>query len=448
MRKRTTTTPAWPRSDATVIRRNPITGATDTYTIDSGELPYATAQSMTDQPKRTGALYQECFHTKVELTDMGYQPTPNSRRYVDYTGAVAPEGFIISLPTSTLYAQAIAVFPEFGALPDWRTYLKWIGYPGVVRKAWKKPEVSLYKGFSIINSVFEFAENLAMVKAWTSHKALYKRWHSIRAANGRLSTAAQAIANERLAHVYGTKQLMRDAYSLFQASVGLRDKLLTLMKYSGCTLRKYYKGRKFFRLHPIDYGERSFPIFDCVNSTLTMSRNVEVHLNSVLYFSYAVPSMKSSLTRFAAICDSLGIRLDAGIVWDSIPKSFVVDWFINVSQWLHENVSYGDWFKVIIKWIDFGHSAKLSVVDVLMWRRNVAEPGIPGTFVHEDIVFRKVTTIYRRQRDDLPEFGKVTIRPDERLWSVDRAINALALAVSLAHRPGRRFAKGWFGYQD
>jgi hypothetical protein len=34
--------------------------------------------------------------------------------------------------------------------------------------------------------------------------------------------------------------------------------------------------------------------------------------------------------------DGLGFQLDPGILWEAIPFSFVVDWFLNVGDWLHQ----------------------------------------------------------------------------------------------------------------
>jgi hypothetical protein len=39
--------------------------------------------------------------------------------------------------------------------------------------------------------------------------------------------------------------------------------------------------------------------------------------------------------QIATHLDTLGVRLDPGIVWDAIPFSFVVDWVVDVSAFLH-----------------------------------------------------------------------------------------------------------------
>ena len=46
-----------------------------------------------------------------------------------------------------------------------------------------------------------------------------------------------------------------------------------------------------------------------------------------------IPDTKSSMLEYSHL-DALGANLNPAIIWNAIPWSFVVDWVINVSQWL------------------------------------------------------------------------------------------------------------------
>lgn len=53
-------------------------------------------------------------------------------------------------------------------------------------------------------------------------------------------------------------------------------------------------------------------------------------------YGFSMPEIRGWTARFRQFVETLGI-LDPSALWDAIPFSFVVDWFYNVSNWLHRN---------------------------------------------------------------------------------------------------------------
>lgn len=73
--------------------------------------------------------------------------------------------------------------------------------------------------------------------------------------------------------------------------------------------------------------------------TVTCSRAVRYDIrkfNATMVYSYSVPTMSKDLRVLLALLDRVGINLNPAIIWNAIPWSFVVDWFVGVSQWLSQ----------------------------------------------------------------------------------------------------------------
>ena len=63
-------------------------------------------------------------------------------------------------------------------------------------------------------------------------------------------------------------------------------------------------------------------------------------------------------TRLKALLDVLGVKRDPSIIWNAIPFSFVVDWFVDVSSFL--NAFSVDNLRFRVKILDFCSSVKVS----------------------------------------------------------------------------------------
>lgn len=53
-------------------------------------------------------------------------------------------------------------------------------------------------------------------------------------------------------------------------------------------------------------------------------------------YNYNFSRYQLEIAQVSGLLDSLGVNLNPAIVWNAIPFSFVVDWFIGVSRWLNQ----------------------------------------------------------------------------------------------------------------
>lgn len=75
------------------------------------------------------------------------------------------------------------------------------------------------------------------------------------------------------------------------------------------------------------FGQASEYMYNTVNPV-----NVTIH------YSYSLPSdFASTKTQLLLMMDALGINRNPKIIWDEIPFSFVVDWFLRIGDWLEDN---------------------------------------------------------------------------------------------------------------
>lgn len=58
--------------------------------------------------------------------------------------------------------------------------------------------------------------------------------------------------------------------------------------------------------------------------------------NATLEYSYELPGWVDEDSLISALADRLGVTLNPAIIWNAIPWSFVVDWFVGVSRWLDQ----------------------------------------------------------------------------------------------------------------
>jgi len=76
------------------------------------------------------------------------------------------------------------------------------------------------------------------------------------------------------------------------------------------------------------------PLFD-----LPVRLDVETELavfHRTVQYKFTAPEFQGWISRLKQFIDAFGI-LDPAAIWDLIPFSFVIDWFIGIGRWLHQN---------------------------------------------------------------------------------------------------------------
>jgi len=121
----------------------------------------------------------------------------------------------------------------------------------------------------------------------------------------------------------------------------------------------------------------------------------------------SIRSMNAEMEDLARL-DSLGVRVDPGIVWDAIPLSFIVDWFVDVSSFLHSFAR--DNFPIQTTVTDFCHSLAYRYESQILqqFNCNTTANFVPAPFSEwtdikhrlrqNGIVYRRTFSAYDRVR--------------------------------------------------
>jgi hypothetical protein len=363
----------YPDGDPPYPEWTPI-GAGGLFRHPPEQISYMTDLTM-DDPLYAHLASKPCFHRRVDQYFNGdIIGKPTGMTFGDNPWyCLAHEqssGNGYATPSVSLVAQAAQVLPTVRQLEfDYKSILsERLGYPGWTQVGWRKPKVTLTSDFNLVNFLLELGESFRLAQSWLLKKALLKRYHALLGANDGLKATARAAANERLAHVYGTQLFLRDARRMFQLFVGWKHYADVFISNSGLLKRVYKDSPPHveFSLPPINAG---LPRFDVANSYVTLTQTVMAECHATLYYYYTVPEIRGWLSRLGQFCDTFGVKIDLGVAWDAIPLTFVVDWFINVSEWLHANFSR-EWTTIDLVLADFAISGKVVWNKNLVWNRD------------------------------------------------------------------------------
>jgi hypothetical protein len=80
----------------------------------------------------------------------------------------------------------------------------------------------------------------------------------------------------------------------------------------------------------LQMGNNTFPI------TVKVKQTYEVTWRGLSLYGFSCPEFSGWVSRMKQMVDSFGI-LDPSALWDIVPFSFIVDWILSVSSFLHKN---------------------------------------------------------------------------------------------------------------
>jgi hypothetical protein len=190
-------------------------------------------------------------------------------------------------------------------------------------------------GFSLWFLVVDLVQLLNVFKALTKTGAQMNL-----IARNRSSIPAGATArdfhNTNLGVQFGLLPTIRDLQhftSLLMKWQAVYADMAKLMR----TLRtRRFEPKDMSELHDVRTVDSIFhaPLFDVpLKAEITTTAAV---FNRTAHYKFSAPEFQGWISRVKQFIDAFGI-LDPAAIWDIIPFSFVVDWFIDVSGFLHRH---------------------------------------------------------------------------------------------------------------
>jgi hypothetical protein len=124
-----------------------------------------------------------------------------------------------------------------------------------------------------------------------------------------------------------------------------------------------------------------------------------------------------------AILDTVGFELNPRIVWDKIPFTFVVDWFLNVGEWLESFKHDALELPISVLQVYLQYKERVKVGSWIQWNDDINytfRPGITAGTISEHTFFHRVPGW-----PDLATFALLKAK----LPSASQAINLVALGA-------------------
>jgi hypothetical protein len=321
---------------------------------------------------------------------------------------------------------AFELFPEFTAPPETAKFAKVAGYPEWAKLWPKGVQVSLDQGFSAINFLLELREVLDLFKNHT-RKGVRNRFKQLTAQDANWKNRTNAACSAWLEHNFGTLPLISDLQKIVKIFANWKQRADKFLDEQGKT-KLFRKSPKSFTVRRYGPVTREFPVFTAYNSYLTYTREVKIACNACIAYSYTTTQCKSFLSRLFQLMESFGIRLDVNIPWNAIRYTWLLDYGVNVSEWLDDNVPKVGLVDVDVRVLDFCHSMKVVDKRTLTWTRGM-QP-YEGDPPRTDLLMSSDTTYYRRVRDSLPNIS--VDRSYLKDWTLHHVINATAFVLQKA----------------
>ena len=374
-------------------------------------------------------LYRPIDHYVIRNTYVGSSvpdPAANGNLYqaMSYqTSGIAPNSWNIQLPVRYMVDAVVRLMPQVFLKPKLSNYgwdKRFNGSAEVVSQF--KP--SLNTGFSLINFLIQFRDVRTILNHYFKQKSAVKNVKRIaRQIRKGGWDAAKELANQRLEYEYGTKQFVRDLARLLSILKNWRERADEFLAKAD---KPQYKSQ-LVDLDIVEYRDLlvsrlPWAPFGVTENESYIDWKVTSSLqgHATLVYVFHIPEMRHFIARLAQFCDQLGVSPDGSIAWDAIPFTFIADWFVNVSDWLHRQRH--DWVKAEVTYREFGRSAKLGVTYDLYWTKY--EGATLGWT--SSLFFSRQYSRYVRELAELPDANVPRLENPEN-WSIDRIINATAL---------------------
>lgn len=231
---------------------------------------------------------------------------------------------------------------------------------------------SLQGDTSYVNFLLELKDFRSILKLF--NQGLERKLTTLEALFGhrRYDKPLARLSKQYLSYSFGWRPLFNDIAAFVQQILGLKAKYDELTRRANRPQQKYWGTWVSGTELP---ETLTYPTLNGANGTgptggwygagtlkgncsLRTSASKGVRYHATLRYRYQMPQeLRTYFGQLKATLDFMGINRNPAIVWNAIPFSFIVDWFVNVGKTLDslrvDNID----FKTEI--LDFCHSVKI-----------------------------------------------------------------------------------------
>jgi hypothetical protein len=167
------------------------------------------------------------------------------------------------------------------------------------------------------------------------------------------------IAGGHLWWMFGANPVIQDIKKMLELSAQVLKRFRYLLEVNGTTQTVRYKKRwtrpntptayvDTGEYYPADTSWTGNPVIEWQDAFVSMNCRV----------NYALENLNHADAFFALWLSGAGFLNPAGVVWEAIPFSFVVDWFTTASEWIDDNIDTHQPFYGNIQIVGSDHTIK------------------------------------------------------------------------------------------
>jgi hypothetical protein len=212
----------------------------------------------------------------------------------------------------------------------------------------------LKPAISILNFVYELRELMSLFKLWERSVPLMRN-----------------LTNAQLNYAFGWRPFLSDIVQMLNIMEDLRKQLNKLLRGEHKVHTRNFQTK--FKVKDRDFVWDDLPSIypngpvyhdvwkhSCIGRRTRGLAFSTLDYNASLKFTYHLPALRKKYAGLKAMLDAFGVYWDPKVIWNAIPFSFVVDWFVGVGNYLSDAFSNPN-FPVEIRVFDFCHSLKVEV---------------------------------------------------------------------------------------
>lgn len=276
-----------------------------------------------DDSKRTGKLKKtrNCDHTTYQYVDGSavFRYYVNSERTIRRTAIQGGSGYLgnLSLPSNlaSCHNEALTFFAAGCTTMEFQL--------GVDLLEWRETVDLLKALVPKLKSLNNFVENLWKLSAWKAY------FRSLEISARELTF--KDLANSHLAYSFGVKPLVEDCIALIRVLRGLEAKFAWLREHSGKPVKvKFSKDLSKSNKPSETVSEAEF------EAVTLRIRSYSCFYKAFALMVYDTSQLSDVELKLRILSRSFGLDAVGGMIWESIPYSFVVDWVFGVSDWLDQ----------------------------------------------------------------------------------------------------------------
>lgn len=215
-----------------------------------------------------------------------------------------------------------------------------------------------------LKDLFNIASLGEMGKFWRNAQNFVRENKKLLVRDHRIT---ESLAGDYLNYQFGWKPTFADAKALYKTITTMHDQLAKLIRKQGQVLTSHYSETVTLG------GETRYEVDKWKDRLEYFIAPYKLKLTATMKYTYSVDNLKDmdrQVLTFLAYLDALGFNNPLRTIWERIPFSFILDWFIPVGEFLEQ---------FSMKWID----TTVNIMDYM----------VSYSTTTEDV---KVTTSFRR----------------------------------------------------